>query len=223
VTAWDIRGLRGAPSTIHARELPEPLRRTVWLVDAKTPALVLGSTQGDDVVDGRTAAAEGVEVVRRRTGGGAVLVMPGDLVWIDVVLPADDPLWVDDVGTSARWLGEAWVRALDDLGIEGATVHTEPACTTKLSRLICFAGMGPSEVGANGAKVVGIAQRRTRDAARFQTMVHRAWDVDLLGRLLTPGLERHGPGWRDEIERIPVATVVAEPTAIVEAFTARLP
>ena len=32
-------------------------------------------------------AAPGVEVVRRRSGGGAVLLVPGEVVWFDVVVP----------------------------------------------------------------------------------------------------------------------------------------
>jgi hypothetical protein len=46
--------------------------------------LVLGSRQSDDIVDLRVARAKGVNIVRRRSGGGAVLVGPDRCLWIDV-------------------------------------------------------------------------------------------------------------------------------------------
>ena len=66
----------------------------------------------------------GIEVVRRRSGGGAVLLVPGEVLWVDVVVPRDDALWDDDVGRATHWLGELWVRALTRCGVAGATVHT---------------------------------------------------------------------------------------------------
>jgi lipoate---protein ligase len=222
VSGWDVVELTGSVGEIHGREVPDPPRRSVWIAPVPAPALVLGSAQGDDVVDHSSATSIGVDVLRRRTGGGAVLLWPGHVVWVDVVLPAGDPLWVDDVGASGRWLGSVWAEALRSLGIEAAMV-TAGACTSRLSRLVCFAGTGPGEVGLREAKLVGIAQRRTRTAARFQTMVARRWDAATLGRLLRPGLEAFGDGAAEELGRVPVATVDAEPATIVEAFVARLP
>ena len=59
------------------------------MFEVDRPALVLGSTQRAEVVDERACADAGVEVVRRRSGGGAVLLEPGAVVWFDVVVPAD--------------------------------------------------------------------------------------------------------------------------------------
>ena len=53
------------------------------------------------------------------------------------------------------------------------------------SSLICFAGKGPGEVfAADGSKIVGISQRRTRDWARFQCVVSLKWRPELLRELL---------------------------------------
>ena len=38
-----------------------------------------------------------MDVVRRRSGGGAVLVGAGEQVWVEVWIPRDDALWDDDV------------------------------------------------------------------------------------------------------------------------------
>ena len=126
----------------------------------------------------------GVDVVRRRSGGGAVLVVPGDLLWVDVVVPAGDPLWEADVGRAFHWLGEVWAGALAELGVDGV-VHRGGLVASRWSGRVCFAGLGPGEVTvAGGAKLVGIAQRRTREAARFQCAALGRWDPAALVELL---------------------------------------
>jgi lipoate-protein ligase A len=152
---------------------------------------VLGSTQRDEVVDRAACAAAGAEVVRRRSGGGAVLLEPGAQLWIDVLLPAGDPRWSDDVGHAFLWLGEVWRRALGELGIE-ARVHEGGLCTTEWSRLVCFGGLGTGEVtDPDGVKLVGISQRRSRAGARFQCQALLRWDPErLLGLLALAPDER---------------------------------
>ena len=128
--------------------------------------------------------ATGVEVVRRRSGGGAVLVEPIGTLWVDVVLPRGDALWDDDVGRAAHWLGDAWAAAIGDR----AVVHRGAMVRAPLSDAVCFAGLGPGEVTVDGRKVVGISQRRTREAARFQCVAYERWDAGPLEAAL--GLEQ---------------------------------
>lgn len=149
----------------------DPGRRAVVIRDLTVPVLVLGSVQPDDVVD----HGAGVTVVRRRSGGGAVLVEPGGTLWVDVTVPAGDPLWDPDVRRSFHWLGEAWTAALGRLGIEAAW-HDGGLESTPWSRLICFAGLGPGEVTVAGRKVVGLSQRRTRAGSLFQCLALLEWD-----------------------------------------------
>lgn len=222
MTGWTVEHLDGVASVLHARLPPDRLSRSVWVCSTSSPAIVLGSTQPLDVVDRHRATELGFEVVKRASGGGAVVVEPGMVTWIDVLVPVDDPLWVDDVGRSAQWLGEAWSAALHDVGVVGTTVHNGSMCHTKLSRLICFAGLAPGEVSVGDAKVVGISQRRTRTGARFQSVALRAWDVELWAELLAPGLSAHAGGL-DELQRIDVAVVDVEPATLTEALIDRLP
>jgi len=183
---WPVERVRTAPSAFHARELPAVATRAVWVCEPDRPALVLGSAQREDAVDAPACAAAGVEVVRRRSGGGAVLVVPGDLLWVDVILPAGDPLWQTDVGRAFLWLGEAWAAALGDLGCD-VEVHRGPLRRSLWSDAVCFAGVGPGEVELAGdppRKVVGVSQRRTRAAARFQCAALLRWDPAALVELL---------------------------------------
>src|SRR5438094_6035397 len=94
VTAWRVEDHRG-PAGAHAA-LPEPAGRTVRLLEVDGPALILGSSQPVDHVDEAAAARAGIEVARRRSGGGAVLVGPGVALWWDVFIPPGDPLWESD-------------------------------------------------------------------------------------------------------------------------------
>ena len=181
---WDVVHRCEAASAFHARPIPEPSTRSVWVCDATQPALVLGSAQGAALADHGACARAGTEVVRRRSGGGAVLVVPGDLLWVDVLVPAGDPLWSADVGTAFHWLGEVWQEALAELGLRAA-VHRGALVRPPWSDLVCFAGTGPGELlDSTGAKVVGMSQRRTRDAARFQCAALARWDPVALLDLL---------------------------------------
>ncbi len=163
------------------------MTRTVRVLHAVAPALVLGSTQPAGDVDAAAARAAGVDVVRRRSGGGAVLVGPGGVLWVDVLLPVGDPLWEDDVGRAAWWVGETWASALEAAGAGEATVWRDGARRTQWSAKVCFGGVGPGEVLVGGRKVVGVSQRRTRRGALFQTAVLLRWDPgEILGLLALP-------------------------------------
>jgi lipoate-protein ligase A len=194
-----------------------PVHRLVRVLEVDRPALVLGSTQPDaDVAPG--AGAE-VDVVRRRSGGGAVLLEPGRTVWVDVVLPAGDPLWSDDVGRAFLWLGDAWAAALADLGVADLAVHRGGLVATAWSREICFAGLGPGEVTAGGRKVVGMSQRRTRDGALFQcALLLGRWDPSRIVALLAVPASAGGD-LADAAWGVPDATA----GDVVDALLAHLP
>jgi lipoate-protein ligase A len=166
----------------------EPFRRlterraVVHRVDH--PTLVLGSTQREDVLSPSAVPAGPVEVVRRRGGGGAVLLQPGDHLWVDAWIPRDDPLWEPDVAGAAFWVGEWWRAALGSIGIGRCTVHRGDAEPGPYGRIVCFSGRGPGEVFHGGSKVMGLSQWRSREGALFHTCAYTRWQpaplIDLL-------------------------------------------
>jgi lipoate-protein ligase A len=188
--AWRVERATAPAAELVVRPDPRPAVRTVSMLAVTAPALVLGSTQPDDIVDRARADAAGLDVARRRSGGGTVLVRSGELLWVDLFVPAGDRLWTDDVGRAFRWLGPVWTSALRALGVD-AHWHDGPLRETRWSGRVCFAGVGPGEVLVGERKVVGISQRRTRAGARFHCAALREWDADaLLAVLSLPSDER---------------------------------
>ncbi len=168
---WTAHARVGSAEELHSLDLLA-VPRSLWRLTPDQPAMVLGSAQPDDVVDLDAARERGLVVCRRRSGGGVVRLDPDASLWIDVVVPVADPRWDADVHRAFQWLGEAWVAALRDIGVE-AVVHRGAPVDPELGRLVCFAGIGTGEVLVGGAKVVGISQRRDRRGARFQCVAHR--------------------------------------------------
>lgn len=173
---WALLERRAGPEALHL-ETPETSGgrlACVCLPDA--PALVLGSTQDAAAFDGDLVAAAGLRMVRRRSGGGAVLVAPGRQLWVDLFLPAGDPLIEGELGRSFLWLGEAYGDALAAVlggrsGERGPVqVNRGPAQPTEWSRTFCYAGLGWGEVTVAGRKVVGLSQRRQRAGCWFHSM-----------------------------------------------------
>jgi lipoate-protein ligase A len=220
--SFEVTRRSGTADALHHRSLDVPVTRRVVLLDVDRAALVLGSTQPDADADRQAAAAQDVEVCRRRSGGGAVLLEPGQTTWIDVEIGRDDPLWDDDVARSSHWLGRSWAAALAELGVgSDVAVHVGGMVGSPWSRQICFAGLGPGEVTSAARKVVGISQRRTREGARFQCVVHRRWDPSRILSLLALSTEDRLTAERD-LAGV-AAGLDAEPDAVVAAFVRNLP
>ncbi len=169
-------GIESSASLLQTLKVKAALR----FVTVTRSALVLGSAQSPDVVDVAEQSSLGFDVVTRRSGGGAVWLDPVEQVWVDVIVPVDHTHWLPDVGRSFEWLGKVWALTLCELGIarDRITVHDGAMKTSVWSDLLCFAGVGPGEVFVDGRKVVGIAQRRSRNAALFQCGLLLHWDVN---------------------------------------------
>jgi lipoate---protein ligase len=150
---------------------------------------VLSRSSAAQSLDRATAAAEGVAVVRRTSGGGPVL-WDRDLLALDVVLPPGHPLAGRDVVMAYRWLGEAIAAALRSCGVgdvEVVSVHRARAARTGEASAACFGGLSPFEVTAGGRKVLGLSQARRAAGTLFQAGIPLRLDAARLARLLGRG------------------------------------
>ena len=145
--------------------------------------------QRADVVDAAACAGAGVEVVRRRSGGGAVLLEPGASCGSTSSCRPPSLRGVgvgDDVGASMVWLGEhVAARARRRSASTASTVHRGGDGLLELvpAGVLRRPRSGRGRCG-DGVKLVGISQRRTRAGARFQCAVHERWSPDRLVALL---------------------------------------
>ena len=154
----------------HARSIPGPATAQVWVNHFPGPAVVLGSTQrAPSIIDADECTRRGIDIVRRRSGGGAVLLVPSEVTWFDVIIPTGAPGWAQDVHEPMVWLGERFAAACRAAGVtQTLTVNANSLGRTEWSALICFDGIGPGEVLLEDRKLLGISQRRTRETLRLQ-------------------------------------------------------
>ena len=127
------------------------------------PCLSVGRLEPESDVDLEACARDGVDVVRRPSGGRAVL--HSDEVTYAVVCRVDDPDFGGDVMTSCARIHAGVAAGLQLLGV--ATVpHQMPAVTRReaasvAARADCFARPAAHELlDASGRKLVGSAQAR---------------------------------------------------------------
>jgi lipoate-protein ligase A len=176
------------PSRVHALFDVEQFRglahRHVVVREVEGPTVVLGSTQPLTTVSPERATEMATTVVQRRGGGGAVLLQPGDHLWIEAWVPRNDPLWRADVGAAAVWVGAWWSAALRVNGVMDQSVSRGPSIPGSHGSLVCFSGRGPGEVFQNDRKVVGISQWRSREGALFHACAYTHWDPRPLVALL---------------------------------------
>ena len=131
-----------------------------------TPIGGAGDSSPESLAD---SGAVRLPLVKRGAGGGAVLVGPW-LLSASLLLPLDDPrMATTSVADSYRWLGEAMVETLGELGVTARAVPpAERIPAPERLAWACFAGVAPWEVvvddPATGVarKLVGFAQRRSR-------------------------------------------------------------
>ncbi len=211
--SWKRHDWQGSAADFHALDLP--FERALWSCAVTRPAIILGSTQAESDVDAIEAHALGLDVVRRRSGGGAVFVHPLESVWIDITIPKDDPLFIEDVTRSMLWLGDVFVRAVQPW--VNAQTYSGIFMPGEDGRNVCFASTSPGEVFVSDSKLVGISQRRGRDGARLQCLLYRSWNPQLWAPALTNIDIRH------RVSALHVATLAADAADIVSAVFAALP
>ena len=172
-------------ATMHEASLPV-LR---WFI-SEQPALVLGNGQPEAVVDLGACGASSVEVLRRTSGGTAVLA-DEHLLSMEVALPIGHPLASGDIVHGYQWIGELFAQTLQVLGVPEARaipseeVRSLPAIARDDPiRWACYGTLSPFEPVVGLRKAVGLCQVRRRAAMLYQVGIYLSWRPEALVALL---------------------------------------
>ena len=136
---------------------PPTLRFFAW-----QPATIsLGYGQPLDArIDEAAAASLGIGLVRRPTGGSAILHEGPDLeLTYSVVATTGDFEGAADLLQTYRWIGSALAAGINRIGAPVEMVPVQPSDPATMPTF-CFARTGSYELEIGGLKIVGSAQRR---------------------------------------------------------------
>lgn len=130
---------------------------TIRLYGWRPPAISLGWNQIGDDIDRERASAAGIDIVRRPTGGRAILHCDELTYSVTMRVRGKNILAVYDEISRALVAGLKYLGA--PVSIEKSQPHF-PSLYQSASAVACFSSTGRYEITHNGKKLVGSAQRR---------------------------------------------------------------
>ncbi len=155
------------------------------------PCISIGRFQDPErEVDLGKLLAAGIDIVRRPTGGRAVL--HSSEVTYSVLAPVDHPLVSGSIDESLRKVAVPLIEALDSVGI---TAGVNPAdrhlAGTSASANPCFTSHGRSEITTpDGRKLIGSAQARSRGVFLEHGSILLCNEQPRLADFLPAGIDR---------------------------------
>lgn len=184
----------------------------------ETPALSIGYAQRTDAIDLAACRRSAVELVRRPTGGRAVLHQR-DLTY-SLILPLRPPWTKLSIAESYRRINVCLLRGLERLGLE-VEIGLHPRQVDGALSPFCFPAISRHEVLVSGKKVIGSAQRRFPtallqqgsilldfDPAGILALLRPAERATAAGALGTMGSLREALGWLPD--RLEVEAAIRE-------------
>jgi len=179
------------------------LRLFAW----EPPCLSLGYAQPVSDVDLSRLQARGWDLVRRPTGGRAILHT--DELTYSVAAPLDDPRVAGTLLESYSRLAQALLAALKRLGlpVEMQAVAAVPAAQN--NNPVCFEVPSTYEITLGGKKLVGSAQARRKEGVLQHGTLPLTGDLRRILQVLV---------YPDEESRARAAARLLERATTVEAF-----
>lgn len=139
-------------------ESPPTLRFYQW----SPAAISLGYFQEFAEFESLAPPASSLDVVRRQTGGGAIL---HDLeLTYSLTVPVDHPFVKGNASRMYETVHDAAGALLKGLGVPVERGPAQGGGCSQRGPFFCFERHGPIDLLANGRKIMGSAQRRTTSA-----------------------------------------------------------
>ena len=193
----------------------DTLRLYMW---SPTGVSIGRKQDASSVVDLDAVNRLGFKLVRRPTGGGALLHAEGGELTYSVVLGDSHPLAGLDVESSAARIAEGVARALRKLGLD-ARVAGESALSGYGG--VCYMARGSSDVLVMGRKVSGSAQKRMAGALLQHGTILIDFSPEEWARVLKggEGVERLVTSLKNEGVKVPLSRLIE---LVVEGFSETL-
>lgn len=167
---------------VAAGQAHPTLRFYAW----EPPCLSLGRGQKDSDIDREALQAMGYGLVRRPTGGKAILHI--DELTYSVVAPETDPRMAGGVVASYRRFSAGLVRGLEKLGALDAMAtgrRQEPSGEERRhAGPVCFEVPSDYEITAQGRKLIGSAQMRAEGVVLQHGTIPLCGDIARICSLL---------------------------------------
>ena len=222
--AWNMAIDRAMMEAVGEGTVPPTLRLYQW----SPSAISLGKGQDATVVDRDRCRRDGVEVVRRPTGGWAIFHT--DELTYSVVAHADEPAVAGPLLEAYKTLSAALIASLKVLGLD-AILAPAPAPAAKAGLIACFAVPYNNEITVGGKKLMGSAQARNQRRLLQHGSLPLTGDISRAVNYLTFPDEAAREDLRRHLsEQATTATVAAQrdisfaeaAQALVTGFTATL-
>jgi len=171
----------GVLRAVVAGEVPPTLRLYGW----SPPTLTLGRGQPYADADGAALERDGIALVRRMTGGTAVLNR--DELTYSIATTDREPRFSGSVAESYRAISGALLRALRPLGLTRAeaTAHAAAGRQGRVRTPVCFEIPSDYEVTVDGRKLVGNSQMRVRGGILQHGSLPLTGDIGAISAYLT--------------------------------------
>lgn len=177
-------------------------------------------------VDLEVCRQAGLDVVRRSTGGRAVL--HDQEVTYAVIAPLNSGLFGGSVLDCYRVIAEVLQKTLITLGLPAQLVPGKPrGGQQNAMKAVCFSAPSQYELVVDGRKVAGSAQKRHGQAFLQHGSIPLEMDLSLLGRALRAAAEKtaadalHTVGWLNQWRARPLEVREVE-TLLAEEFSRHL-
>jgi lipoyl(octanoyl) transferase len=177
---WNMAVDEAFLESILAEDSVPILRLYAW----EPPCLSLGYGQGEADVDPERLSARGWDLVRRPTGGKAILHT--DELTYSVIGSNRDPRLTGGILASYLTLSGALATAMVKLGLD---VDIQPSSKSGSGTIsdgpVCFEVPSPYEITSRGRKLIGSAQSRRGDAILQHGAIPLGGDITRITEVLS--------------------------------------
>lgn len=175
--AWNMAADEALREAVGHGESPPLLRLYSWAPGCLS--LGLGQSRGD--VDDAALAEHGWDLVRRASGGRAILHI--DELTYSVIAPIGEPRVQGSILESYRRLAGALMAGLRSLGLP-VEMQGEAPPSAQTKGPVCFEVPSSYEIVIAGKKLVGSAQARNRDSVLQHGTLPLSGDLSRITRAL---------------------------------------